>query len=133
MLIRIAQPLERYNRFAAFKLDVMDAAVRLHRDFEESRERVHCGYAYSLKTAGDLVSTVLKLRSCVKPRKRHLNGRYAKLRVYIYGDAAPVVFYRGGTVFQERNLDCVAKAVHGFVDCVIYYLVQTMVKSVGRS
>ena len=90
---------------------------------------VHDGNAHAVQAAGHLVALAAELAAGVEDGEHHLDGGDLLFRVFVDGDAAPVVVDRDRVVRVNPHLDLVAETGEGLVDAVVDDLVHQVVQT----
>src|SRR6266516_103288 len=83
-----------------------------------------------MQAATDLIATTAKFAARVQNSHHHFKcGEARPLMMFLYWDAASVVFYGDRTVSMNRHLHCVAIASHHLVDTIIDNLVNQVMQT----
>jgi len=93
---------------------------------------IYNGGAYAVKPAGNLISAASEFASCMKDRKYYLHSRDTRFFLYIYRDSPSVIDNGDGIVLIDGNVNGAAVSRKGFIYCVIYDLINQMMKASGR-
>ncbi len=90
-------------------------------------QRVHAGYAHTVQTAGYLVGVFIEFTTCVQNGHHHFEGGTLLFLVHARGDATAVILHADGVVFTNSYINVLAIPGQGFVDGVVYHLINQVV------
>jgi hypothetical protein len=130
-LRHLADDFELGSGLAAGKAQVVLLATAPHPAFQVLRERVHDRHAHAVQSAGVLIGLVVEFPAGMQTGQDQLHAAYLFLRMDVHGHAATVVLNLARTVLEQRDIDAIAVAVHGFIHAVIDYLMREMIRPRG--
>ena len=121
--------MQLLDSFAAFESNLVFFAVTTHANLGTQRQSVNDGNTNAVKTTGNLVTTAAEFAAGMKDGKNNLDGRDLLFLMLLNRDATTVVDDRDRVVGMNEHLDMVAITSEGFVNRVIDYLVNQVMKA----
>jgi len=96
---------------------------------EVRTERVYATDADAMQTAGNFISILIELTSCMEDGHDHFQGALFLLGVDTGGDPPAVVIYAYGVIFENSDDNIFAIPCEGFIDRVIHDFVDQVVET----
>ena len=97
--------------------------------FQPLRKRINNGCTYTVKASGNLISSAAEFTAGMKHSKNNLNCRYTCLGVKINRHSTSVIDNGDGIVLIYLYLNGSTESCQGFIDGVVYDLIDQMMKS----
>ena len=117
---------------AAAEIHFPGMAVAPYFHIQFLAESIHAAHADAMQSTGHFVVRGVELSACVEFGQHHLNGRHrlaVRKCLHINGDTTTVVDDSDGVVHVDGNVDFLGITGKGFVNGVVYYFVNKMVKT----
>ena len=99
------------------------------RNFQPLGKCIYYRCTYTVKTSGYLVPSTAKLSSCMKDGEYNFHGRNPRFVVDSHRDTPSVIYDGNGIIFLNFDIDYITKSRKCLIHCIIYDLVDQMVKS----
>jgi len=107
---------------------MIDLAIAVDFHFKKSGKRIDHRYAYSMKSAGNLVGIIIEFSAGMKLGHDNFHRRHPFSFMNTDRNAATVVHHTDAVVLVNNDLDGVADSGHGFIDAVVHNLVDQVMK-----
>ena len=119
-------------RLAAFVALIVNFAIAPDFDVEVLAQGVYDRYRDPMEPAGDFVCRIVEFPARMEHCHYDRYGRDVFLSVYVHRDAAAVVIHRDGPVQVDLHSYVIAVAGKGFIDAVVYDLVDQVMQTFSR-
>ena len=107
---------------------IINFAFRIDFQFNEDRQSVDDRNTNAMKPSGNLIGTVVKFSAGMKFCHDDFDSRNIFLFVNSDRNASAIIFNADAVIQVNDYLDIIAISGHGFIDAVIYNLVDQMMK-----
>ena len=108
---------------------LINFTVAVDVDYHFVAQCIDARYAYTVQTSGYLVAAFVELAAGVQDGHDYFEGRAMLFLMHVHWNAATVVFDGDAVVFINANVYFAAIACQGFVDGVVYHLVDKVVQA----
>ena len=127
----IADDFKVTIRNAAVKTLAVDMFAVFYANFQPFGKGVNNGCAYAMKTAGNFIAAAAEFTACMENGENNGYRRDSEFCMDTYGDSSAVIGYTDEISRKEFDVDIGAVSCQCFVDGVIHYFVNKVMKTLG--